>query len=311
MTQSPVAALFPGQGSQSVGMLTDLVKQMPQLQQIYQQAASVLGYDLWQLTQQGPADQLNQTQITQPAMLTAAMVCWQAWRSHYDVPVSVLAGHSLGEYTALVVAGSLTFIDALKLVAERGRLMQETMPDGMGAMAAVIGLTDQQVETVCQQAQQNQIVAPANFNSPGQVVIAGHTQAVQRAIELAQQQGAKLAKLIPVSVPCHCDLLKPAADAFQQILANTAIVAPNIPVLANVDATEHKHPDDIRQSLYQQLFSPVRWVSIIEQMKQQGISQWVELGPGRVLTGLNRRIDRTMTIQPIYDVATLTAYTPQ
>lgn len=309
MTQSRVAAIFPGQGSQSVGMLEELVSHLPQLQQFYQQAAQVLGYDLWQVTQQGPVEQLNQTQVTQPAMLVAGVVCWQAWRAQYDVTVTLLAGHSLGEYTALVAAGSLTFVDALKLVAERGRLMQATMPDGMGAMAAIIGLTNEQVDTVCQQARQDQVVSAANFNSPGQVVIAGHTSAVHRAIELAEQQGAKLAKLIPVSVPCHCDLLKPAADEFRLMLENTAIATPQISVLSNVDASEHRHPDDIRESLYQQLFHPVQWVAIIQRFIQQNITQIVELGPGRVLTGLNRRIDRNIAIQPIYDMTTLTAYT--
>jgi [acyl-carrier-protein] S-malonyltransferase len=305
MTQS-IAGVFPGQGSQSVGMLADLATHFVELAYYYQRASKVLGYDLWQLTQQGSEAQLNQTQFTQPAMLMAGIACWQAWRKQTKRPVAVLAGHSLGEYSALVAAGSLTIEDAVRLVAERGRLMQETMPPGSGAMAAIIGLSDEEVTTLCQQAQQEQIVAPANFNSPGQIVIAGHSEAIDRAIELATVQGAKLAKRIPVSVPCHCELLKPAAIEFRKMLENTSVTPPQVAVLSNVDATEHGHPDDIRQALYQQLFSPVQWVTTIERMKYYAVSQMFEFGPGKVLTGLNRRIDRQLKIQAVFDTATLT-----
>lgn len=300
-----IACLFPGQGSQSIGMLSDWLAHNSCVKNLFQQASQQLGYDLLALTQQGPKEQLDKTVYTQPAMLVAGVAAYQVWLSKNGSEFSLGAGHSLGEYTALVCAGAITFSDAVKLVAQRGLLMQQAIPDGAGVMAAIVGLEDEQVINICKQAAQGQLVAPANFNSIGQVVIAGETSAVARAITLAEQHQARMAKKIPVSVPCHTELLKPAAQAFAKFLQQTPIKRPKLPVISNVDVSLHEHPDDIRASLARQLYKPVRWVEVIQRIVQAGIHIMLECGPGKVLAGLTKRIDRNIKSYPIYDNQTL------
>lgn len=300
------ACLYPGQGSQSVGMLADWLTPNTVAQGVFQQASQQLGYDILALVQQGPKEQLDQTVHTQPAMLAAGVAAYKTWLSHDDGrQFSFAAGHSLGEYTALVCANALTFGDAIKLVAERGRLMQQAVPSGQGAMAAIVGLQDGQVIDICKQAAQGQLVAPANYNAIGQVVIAGEVAAVDRAILLAKQNRARMAKKIPVSVPCHTELLKSAAEEFAHFLQITPVKQPTLPVISNVDVSLHQHPDDIRESLKQQLYKPVRWVEVIQRIVQEGVNTMVECGPGKVLSGLTKRIDRTIKSYPIYDNETL------
>lgn len=299
------AGIFPGQGSQSLGMLADLASAHPQVVQTYAQASKQLDCDLWTLVQQGPEQQLHLTQYTQLAMLVAGVAAYRVWQQvGGDAPV-LSAGHSLGEYTALVCAQVLEFTDAVRLVSARGRLMQEAVPEGQGGMAAIIGLQDAEVVEICQSAAQGDIIAPANFNTIGQIVIAGTTAAIDRALVLAEDKGARLAKRIPVSAPCHCALLKPAALEFAQYLEKTPFNQAIFPVISNVDVTIHQHPDDIRESLVRQLYSPVRWLESMQFMLAEGIEVMMEYGPGRVLTGLNKRIDRQLKTYPIYDNGTL------
>lgn len=298
------ACVFPGQGSQSVGMLNELAQAFPIVTDTFQQASDQLGYDLWALVQNGPAETLNQTQYTQPAMLTAGVAVYRVWQQTTDSQPSVVAGHSLGEYSALVAANAISFSDAVNLVHQRATLMADTMPAGQGAMAAIVGLDDQAVQALCDEAAQGEVLAPANFNSIGQTVIAGHTSAVERAVEMASDKGAKLAKIIPVSVPCHCDLLLPAADAFEQALQHTTFNPPHCPVIRNIDVQPH-HVDQMVESLKSQLYRPVRWVETIQAIAGQGIDLIIEMGPGRVLTGLTKRIDRQLTAKAIYDPDTL------
>lgn len=287
---SSFAMLFPGQGSQAVGMLADLAPTFDVIQKTFQEASEVLNYDLWQLVSQGPEDILNQTIHTQPALLCAGVALWRVWREH-DAPMpSYLAGHSLGEYTALVCADAIDFKDAVNLVALRGQFMQEAVKPGEGAMAAIVGLSNEQVDEVCLQATQNQIVSPANYNSIGQIVIAGHTAAVNRAVEFAKQLGAKLAKVIPVSVPSHCALMKPAADRLALSLEKINISKPKWPVIHNVDVRSHSDAQSIRNALIQQLDHPVQWVATIQELAKNNCQQGVECGPGKVLAGLNKRI---------------------
>lgn len=300
-----IAFVFPGQGSQSVGMLADLGDAFAEVKDTFEQASSVLGYDLWQLVQQGPADELNQTHITQPAMLVAGIASWRVWQARGGATPSLMAGHSLGEYTALVAAGSISLADATSLVADRGRLMQDAVPTGVGAMAAILGLDDEKVIAVCAQAAQGEVVSAVNFNSPGQVVVAGNTAAVERAVNLAKEAGAKRALLLPVSVPSHCSLMSPAAERLAERLAGIAIESPTIPVLNNVDVQAEMDPDAIRDALRRQLFSPVRWVETIEAMATQGVQQIVECGPGKVLVGLNKRIRRELDHYSLADTTTV------
>ncbi len=304
-TNSQLAMIFPGQGSQSVGMLADLGAAHPIVLDTFRAASDVLGYDLWELTQNGPADDLNRTDRTQPAMLTAGVAVWRVWSEQGGARPAIMAGHSLGEYTALVCAGALGFTDAVALVAERGRRMQAAVPAGTGAMAAILGLEDQQIIDLCRQAEQGEVVSAVNFNSPGQVVIAGNTAAVERAMALAKEAGAKRALPLPVSVPSHCSLMKPAADAFAESLANISIQMPTIPVLHNVDVQPHQEADAIRAALAQQLYSPVRWVETIQAMAGQGMTRFVEMGPGKVLAGLNKRINKELATQSVFDPASL------
>jgi len=300
-----IACIFPGQGSQSVGMLTELADAYPEITETFAEASQALNYDLWQLTQQGPETELNRTDKTQPAMLAAGVAVWRVWCKRGGTQPAFLAGHSLGEYTALVCSGALALPTAARLVAERGRYMQEAVPAGQGAMAAILGLADEQVAAACDQAAQGEVVSAVNFNSPGQVVIAGHSSAVERAVDIAKQAGAKRAVMLPVSVPSHCSLMAPAAERLAAHLQEVEIRRPAIPVINNVDVEIKEEPQAIRDALVRQLVSPVRWVETIQAMAKQGVAGVVECGPGKVLAGLNRRIVRDMTAWPIQDNSSL------
>lgn len=306
-TNPQLAMVFPGQGSQAVGMLAELAAGHELVAETFREASTVLGYDLWQLVQEGPADALNQTDRTQPAMLSAGVAVWRAWCEQGGARPALMAGHSLGEYTALVCAGALDFADAVALVAERGRRMQAAVPAGTGAMAAILGLEDAQVIELCRQAEEGEVVAAVNFNSPGQVVIAGNSAAVERAMALAKAAGAKRVLPLPVSVPSHCNLMRPAAEAFADSLARVELRVPEIPVLHNVDVQPHPDPDAIRAALSEQLYRPVRWVETIQAMGRQGISRCLEMGPGKVLAGLNKRIEKELETRSVYDPASLAA----
>lgn len=290
MTQSNEAIVFPGQGSQSVGMLGDLAAQHPVIADVFAQASNVLGYDLWELTQQGPKEKLDQTEYTQPALLAASYATWQM----LDAKPKMLAGHSLGEYTALVCANAMSFTDAIKLVAARGQFMQAAVNKGEGAMAAIIGLDNDVVAAICQQAAGGEVLSPANFNSIGQVVIAGSHDAVMRAIDLAKEKGARMAVSIPVSVPSHCALMKPAAEKLAAMLTTIAIDTPTLPVVSNVDVAIYATADSIRDGLVRQLYMPVRWVETIQFFANAGVTKVIECGPGKVLTGLIKRIDKAL-----------------
>jgi [acyl-carrier-protein] S-malonyltransferase len=294
-----LAFVFPGQGSQSVGMLAALAAARPGVRDTFSEASAVLGFDLWELVQNGPEDQLNLTHITQPALLTAAVAVWRAWRDAGGPEPSVTAGHSLGEYSALVCARSISFADGVRIVAERGRRMQEAVPAGTGAMAAVIGLDDAAVAAACAEAAGGGVVAPANFNAPGQVVIAGHRAAVDRAIAAAKDRGARRAVTLPVSVPSHCALMHAAAEAFRAGLERVAMQDARIPVIQNADATARQDAPSLRDALIRQLYSPVQWTGSIVAMRDRGIRRVVECGPGRVLSGLIRRIDAQLTLDAI------------
>ncbi len=296
-----LAFVFPGQGSQSVGMLKDLAAEFTEVEATFKQASDALGYDLWDVVQNGPAEKLNQTDVTQPAMLSAGVAVWRIWQAKGGAQPVMMAGHSLGEYTALVCAGALDFSDAVKLVAERGRLMQEAVPAGEGAMAAILGLDDDAVIQVCEDAAEGEVLSAVNFNSPGQVVIAGQKTAVERALGVAKDKGAKRALLLPVSVPSHCALMKPAAQKLEQILADIELREPVTPVLNNVDVQAQSDAAEIRAALVKQLHSPVRWVETIRKMAADGVDSLIECGPGKVLAGLNKRIERGMTAQAVYD----------
>lgn len=304
-TQGSLAVVFPGQGSQSVGMLSSLAEQFPVVLETFREASSVLGYDLWRLVKEGPQDALNCTDRTQPAMLAAGVAVWRVWTESGGRTPALLAGHSLGEYTALVCAGALAFPDAVRLVEERGRLMQEAVPAEVGAMAAVLGLDDDSVRQACDEAAQGQIVTAVNFNSPGQVVIAGHKEAVERAMDVAKAGGAKKTLLLPVSVPSHCSLMQPAAQRFAGALANANFRAPRIPVIQNADAASHDTVKLVVAALARQLYSPVRWVETVQAFSARGVKLVLEAGPGKVLASLNRRIDKTQGALPVYDPDTL------
>lgn len=301
-----IAGVFPGQGSQSLGMLADLDKQFKQVRETFQVASDVLGRDLWDMAQQGPEAALNSTENTQPLMLAAGVAVWRVWLGEGGcLPVAV-AGHSLGEYSALVAAGVLDFADAVALVAERARLMQNAVADGAGAMAAILGLEDAQIIEACVQAAQGDVVEAVNFNSPGQVVIAGSAAAVDRAIQTATVMGAKKAIKLSVSVPSHCALMQPAATALAVRLGQTAFAPATMPVLHNVDAAARTSVTEMAQALEQQLYRPVRWVDTVMALKTTyAADAIVEFGPGKVLAGLNRRIDRKMGAVCIHDSATL------
>ncbi len=306
-----LAFVFPGQGSQSVGMLAELATVYPQVHDTFAQASVVLGYDLWALVQSGPESELNQTHKTQPAMLAAGVAVWRAWQAQGGKMPAMMAGHSLGEYTALVCAGALEFTDAVRLVAERGRYMQDAVPAGQGAMAAILGLEDAQVIQICGDAaalpgaSQGEVVSAVNFNSPGQVVVAGSAAAVARAVDLAKQAGAKRVLLLPVSVPSHCALMKPASERLAVLLQTITIKPPTVPVLHNADVQAYSDAQQIRDALVRQLHNPVRWTETVRAMTSAGVKTLVECGPGKVLAGLNKRIDRDMAVLPVYDSGTL------
>lgn len=300
-----LAFVFPGQGSQSVGMLNALADAYPQVAETFAEASSALGYDLWAIVTGGPEDRLNQTEVTQPAMLSAGVAVWRVWQAEKGPRPTIMAGHSLGEYSALVCAGALSFPDAVKLVADRGRYMQQAVPAGQGGMAAIVGLDDDQVRALCEQNAGGEVLAPVNFNSPGQVVIAGTAAAVARAVANAKTAGAKLAKPLPVSVPSHCALMHPAAEQMRARLAAIRIAPPAIPVLHNVHVRAESDPQAIRDALVRQIESPVRWVETVQTMAAGGVTKLIECGPGKVLAGLNKRIDKNSQTFPVYDPETL------
>ncbi|MBD0847965.1 ACP S-malonyltransferase [Pectobacterium versatile] len=305
MTQ--FAMVFPGQGSQTVGMLAELAAEYPIVTETFAQASEALGYDLWQLTQQGPAEELNKTWQTQPALLTASVAIWRAWQQQGGKTPALMSGHSLGEYSALVCAGVLDFQQAVRLVELRGKLMQEAVPEGTGAMYAIIGLDNDAIAKACEESAQGQVVSPVNFNSPGQVVIAGNKEAVERAGAACKAVGAKRALPLPVSVPSHCALMEPAAKKLAVALESVTFNSPVIPVVNNVDARIETTPEAIRDALVRQLHCPVRWTDCVEFMASQGIESLLEVGPGKVLTGLTKRIVDTLTAAAVNDPASLSA----
>ncbi len=287
------AFIFPGQGSQSIEMLNDYAD-TAEVVQTFEQASDALGYNLWALCQQGPAETLNQTDKTQPALLTASVALWKLWASKAPLP-QLLAGHSLGEYSALVCAGILDFEEGVKLVEQRGVFMQQAVPAGIGKMAAIIGLDDDKIKSSCEQAAGDQIVSPVNYNSPGQVVIAGNVDAVEKAMILCKENGAKKVIPLAVSVPSHCLLMKPASEQLALTLESITLQQSSIQVVNNVDVAIEKDQDKIKNALVRQLYCPVRWSETINLMAQQNIQHFVECGPGKVLSGLNRRIDKTLS----------------
>jgi len=305
MTQ--FAMVFPGQGSQAVGMLADLAASNPIIEQTFQEASDALGYDLWALAQNGPAEELNKTWQTQPALLTASVALWRLWQQKGGSAPALLAGHSLGEYSALVCAGVIGFADAVRLVELRGKLMQDAVPEGTGAMSAIIGLDDASIAQACAEVAQGQVVSPVNFNSPGQVVIAGNKEAVERAGVACKAAGAKRALPLPVSVPSHCALMKPAADKLAVALEEIVFNAPNIPVVNNVDVKCETSPGAIRSALVRQLYNPVQWTQSVEFIAAQGVGSLLEVGPGKVLTGLTKRIVDGLTATAINEPASLSA----
>lgn len=300
------AMVFPGQGSQTVGMLAELAGDYPIVQETFKQASEVLGYDLWQLVQEGPAEELNKTWQTQPALLTASVAVYRVWQQKYPaLKPEVMAGHSLGEYSALVCAGALDFQDAVKLVELRGKLMQQAVPEGTGAMYAIIGLDNDAIINACKQAEQGEVVSAVNFNSPGQVVIAGAKAAVERAAALCKEAGAKRALPLAVSVPSHCALMKPAADQLSVSLESITLKEAGVSVLNNVDVKNEIEADAIRNALVRQLYSPVRWTETVEKMAQNGVEVLVEIGPGKVLNGLTKRIVDSLQAVSVNDVKSL------
>ncbi|MDW8259057.1 MAG: ACP S-malonyltransferase [Gammaproteobacteria bacterium] len=292
-----VAMVFPGQGSQSVGMLRELAAHAPLIERTLREAGDVLGYDLWTLTQNGPKEQLDRTEFTQAAMLAADVAVWRLWRQRGGAPPQFVSGHSLGEYAALVAADALTFADALRLVQFRGRAMQEAVPEGRGAIAAVIGCDDETVAAACEQAAAGSVVEPVNYNAPGQVVIAGEVEAVRRALEIAKSRGAKRAVVLPMSVPAHSSLMQPAAQRLLERLRGTPIERPKIRYFSAVDAAEHSEPDDIRAILGRQPACAVRWTETVRALLAAGVTRMIECGPGRVLTPMNKRADKRGDVQ--------------
>lgn len=297
--------VFPGQGSQSIGMLSALSEVYPLVKETFEQASESLNFDLWKLVQNGSADDLNQTHNTQPAMLAAGVAMWRVWCQNTDIRPVWAAGHSLGEYTALVCSEALSFDAGIGLVAERGKLMQQAVPSGVGAMAAIIGLDDLNVIKVCADSADNEVVSAVNFNAPGQVVIAGHIAAVERAMTAAKELGAKRAIKLPVSVPSHCALMESAAEELEKKLQEIDFEIPTIALVHNVDVSVHSTVEEIRNVLREQLFRPVRWVDSVKYMHEQGATDFIECGPGKVLMGLNKRIIKGANHMVMYDPATL------
>ena len=296
------AFIFPGQGSQSIGMMNSLAESSTVIQDTFSEASAVLGYDLWAIVTEGPAEKLNSTEYTQPAMLTAGVASWRAWLEAGGAAPSVMAGHSLGEYTALVCAGALEFTDAVTLVSDRARFMQQAVPEGEGAMAAILGLDDKDVRNLCQANAAGEVLQAVNYNAPGQVVVAGNATAVGRLLENAKAAGAKRALQLPVSVPSHCALMQPASDHMAERLKEVAISQPRTPVIHNVNVQPASDEDDIRQLLARQISEPVRWVETINSMNEMGVAQLFECGPGKVLCGLNKRINRDISCIPLITI---------
>ncbi|WP_430455530.1 ACP S-malonyltransferase [Rheinheimera sp.] len=302
-----IALVFPGQGSQSVGMLADLYAEYAIVRETFAEASTALGYDLWTLVANGPEADLNETHRTQPALLTASVAVWRLWQQQNGTTPAYLAGHSLGEYSALVCAGVLSLTDAVKLVEKRGQYMQTAVPAGTGAMSAIIGLDDALIAKACTEAAQGEIVSPVNYNSPGQVVIAGHKAAVERANELCKAAGAKRALPLPVSVPSHCALMRPAAEQLSVDLQALHFHTPVISVVNNVDVAVASEATAIQDALIRQLFSPVRWTETIEFLAAQGVTEVIELGAGKVLSGLIKRINKELLTTSVHDVASFQA----
>ncbi|URJ23415.1 ACP S-malonyltransferase [Blochmannia endosymbiont of Camponotus sp. C-003] len=283
---STLAMIFPGQAAQKVGMLSTLAEHYPLVEETFSEVSGVLGYDIWKLVQSGPATELNKTYRAQPAILTASVAVWRIWKQKGGCIPKIMAGHSLGEYSALVCSGSMDLCSAAKLVMIRGMLMQEVIPDGIGAMSAIIGLSDDIVCELCKAAQQDQIVSPASFNAPGHVVISGHKEAVNRVNLCCKNAGAKHAFMLPISVPSHCSLMKPVVERFREELEKVTVITPRIPVINNVDVCIEWEPNDIRSALIRQLYTPVRWNAIVQYCVHRKIKRFVEMGPGKILTRL-------------------------
>ncbi|MGM0520562.1 MAG: ACP S-malonyltransferase [Pseudomonadota bacterium] len=288
----PLALIFPGQGSQQLGMLRELAERYSVVGTTFEEASDALGYDLWKVVQEGPEESLNATACTQPALLASSIAVWRVWQELEGPRPGLMAGHSLGEYSAMVCAGVMGFAEGIKLVRLRGEAMQEAVPTGQGAMAAILGLDNAAVEAACEKAAQGDVVSAVNYNAPGQVVIAGSKSAVERAIAACQDAGAKRAMPLPVSVPSHCALMKPAAERLSAAIGEIDLRAPRYSVIQNVDAQAHADIDTLRTRLVEQLYQPVRWTDCVEAMSAQGVKAFIECGPGKVLTGLNKRIVR-------------------
>ncbi len=289
--------IFPGQGSQAVGMLTEIAERYPRIAETFEEAGDCLSLPLWQLVREGPEERLNSTEITQPVLLSASVALWRVWQDEQGSQPAMLAGHSLGEYSALVCAEAMSFTDGVRLVHERGKLMQKAVPQGEGAMAAIMGLEDAQVAACC--AAVDGVVSPANYNAPGQVVVAGTAAAVELAVAGCQDAGARRAVMLRVSGPFHCALMEPAKEAFTEFLDAIELVMPRVPVVHNVDATIASDLGELRDKLLGQLAQPVLWTSCVQEMTSNGVSQLIECGPGKVLTGLTRRIDKSMSVANI------------
>jgi [acyl-carrier-protein] S-malonyltransferase len=307
MTDKAIAFVFPGQGSQKVGMLAHAYAEFDTVRSTFAEASDTLGYDMWDLIQNGEQQALNLTETTQPLLLTASVALWRAWRTENGAKPIVMAGHSLGEFSALVCADALTFSDAVQLVRQRGQFMQTAVPVGEGAMAAIIGLEDDVINRICGEVSgsSGQVVAAVNFNSPGQVVIAGTTTAVDNAIEVLKASGAKRALPLPVSAPFHTDLMKPAGEKLAEALANIQILLPTLPVVHNVHAKSESDPEAIRALLVKQIYSPVQWTGCVQTILDLGVNLMVECGPGKVLSGLNRRIDKAISSFSLEEPAAL------
>jgi [acyl-carrier-protein] S-malonyltransferase len=301
-----LAITFPGQGSQSVGMMSGF-SGLPIVERTFLEANAILGVDLWTMVRDGPAEALNQTVNTQPAMLVAGVACWRAWQEKKGPLPAWFAGHSLGEYSALVAAGSIRFEDALTLVRFRAQAMQEAVPEGTGGIAAVLGVDESVIREVCAEAAQGEVVEPANLNSPGQIVIAGHRAAVERAMGIAKAKGAKRAVMLPMSAPSHCSLMKPAAERLRERLESVAVRKPNVPVIHNRFVEAFDDPARIRQALVEQLYNPVRWIETVQFLGHKGVRRVVECGPGKVLSGMGKRIVADIEYIAIQDAATLVA----
>jgi len=305
-----LAIVFPGQGSQSVGMMQGFAD-LPIVEQTFLEANAILGVDLWTIVREGPVEALNQTVNTQPVMLVAGVACWRAWQEKRGPMPAWLAGHSLGEYSALVAAESMRFEDALPLVRFRAQAMQEAVPEGTGGIAAILGLEEGALKDVCAEAAQGEVLEPANLNSPGQVVIAGHRAAVERGMALARQKGAKRAVMLPMSAPSHCSLMKPAAERLAERLAAIEVKKPIVPVIHNRFVESFDDPARIRQALVEQLYNPVRWIETVELLGRKGVKRVVECGPGKVLTGLSKRIVPDIEYIALNDAAALAAASAQ